>query len=442
MNYYFKTYQNRQNIDWEELIGISNFDVSYKEFYNYSKLYIENVQPSDIKNVSLQFYKRKNDSEINWDKEIPKRIRRIHIESVAFVSINNPIFMGLESLYIINCNINIFPWRSIPVTLRHINLSKNNLCGHISLSHTKNLRFIYLSENYIESLDLPYDCNTADVSYNKCKFIEFYNPLMFANFSWNNLSDFKGSKWMERCNLSHNSLKNVDFSQSNKIGDINLSFNNLTNTLNFGNCKLLKKINISHNKVKNVDGIEFLGELESFDASHNDIETFIVPIIRRVNIQNNPLQYFEWLVEPVSDGKGGFNFTDFLNGDNPNSNPLLNMASNFLQDKLKMNKIDEMYGSKLPNMHRDKRIEKKYIDLSSTNIQEFPETSIIQKSNQINVELHILFYKNDFIEFPYHPKCHIHVGRMQMHNWKKISTHLETKLNQLENQEFFIIDSE
>lgn len=443
MNCYFKKFQSRESINWDDIVGISNFDLHYRELYSFTKIYLDSLDPENIKFKKLLFYKRKNVEYVDWQKEIPLHVRRLHLENIESINFRCPSFIGLESLHIINCNLKNFPWRWIPVTLRHLNLSKNQLCGHVSLASTKNLRFINLSENRIESVDLPYDCNTADISYNKCKHIDFYNPLMFANFSWNCLTDFKASKWMERCNLSHNNLESVDFSVSLKISDINLSFNTLVHPINFEKCKLLKKLVLSHNRLPTVDGLEYLSELEFIDLSSNQIETFVIPFIRKVNLQNNPLQYFEWLVEPLSKSTSGFSLTEFLNGESQSSNPILNMASGFLQEKLKMNKVDEMYvDGKCSARHAQSKPEKICVNLSKTNIQEFPETMIIQNSNRVNRELHIFFYDNEYVMIPYHPMCHVHIGRMQMHNWKKSNPGMQIKFLQLENQDFYVVDSE
>jgi hypothetical protein len=450
MNYYFKTFQNRSSIDWNELVGISNYEISFRELYSLCKLYIDHLDAETIpRQKPVKFYKRKNEKCVDWERELPLYINRLHLENIASLFFTRPSLAGLESLTIVRCNVSTFPWRSIPVTLRTLNLSKNMLGGHVSLSHTKNLRFINLSENSIESLDLPYDCNTADISYNKCQHIDFYNPLMFADFSWNCLSDFKGSKWLEKCNVSHNKLVKCDFSQCPKLLEVNVSFNSLCDTVTFSACKLLKKLSAAGNQLQAVEGIELLGDLELLDVSENALETFIVPIIRKVNLQNNPLQFFEWLAEPSgasSGGGGAFSFADFVNGEpGSNPNPIVNMASSFLREKLRMNRVDEMYGEGPARRHADTRSEKVYINLSNTSIQEFPETTIVQKSNRLNREMHILYYDNEYINIPYHPKCHVHVGRMQMYNWKRVKQGgrlMETILTQLENQEFYIVDSE
>lgn len=440
MNIYFTKIQKRmevEKIDWNDIIGMSNFELNVNSIYQYNKGYLETDKiPVEKIRKRLQFFFYRNKNKFEWPKLVPVFVDHVKLENVGNISFPPwTHFQYIQFLEITNCNIKYFPWKNIPIFLRKLNLSNNKLVGHINLSACKQLRFIYLSHNFIESIDLPYDANTVDLSFNKIKYIDFYNPLMFANFSWNCLTEFTGSKWLEKVNLSHNSIRICSFQNSLKINNINCSFNMIENVIDVSKNIHVTKLNLSNNKITGVDGIENLVSLEFCDLSNNLIETFIIPIITKCALNDNPLQYFEFVNCIKS---SGFSFTDFVNGENMN-NPILNLMSNFLQDKLKMNRVDQSSG--VSSSKKKTQNEKYYIDLSNTNIQEFPEDY-----NYIQGEIHIFFYNNCNIEIPYHPNVHIHLTRKQFYNWKNVrvdeNINTNVKLNQLEIQKFYIIDKE
>jgi hypothetical protein len=438
MNIYFTKTQKKMNpeiIEWNDMIGMSNSLLDLNLTYQYSKGYLE-FEKIPIKNIfhKVKFYIAKNIiAKFTWEDFIPIYVEKVILDNISLIEFPpKENFYMLQILEIKNSNVKYFPWKNIPNYLKSLNLSYNKLAGKINLSNTKQLRFIDLSHNSIESIDLPYDAHTVNLSYNKIKLIDFYNPLMYADFSWNCLVEFTGSKWLEKCNISHNSIKQFNISSSQKIYDINCSYNLIEDTVDFKNNKFLSKINFSNNKISNVEGLESLSSLEFCDFSFNLIETMIIPFISKISVNNNPLQYFEFINRPKTTG---FSFTDFINGES-SSNPIVGMVSNFLQDKLKMNRIDENNNNNLKNKNE---IEKFYLDLSNLEIQEFP---VDYNYNQGII--HIYFYNNDFIEIPYHPNFHIHLGRRQYYNWlNDCKDNLYSiKLNQLEMQKFLIIDSE
>jgi hypothetical protein len=180
-----------------------------------------------------------------------------------------------------------------------------------------------------------------------------------------------------------------------------------------------------------VEGIQELKQLDFFDVSFNEIETMIVPIIKKSCFNNNPLQYFEWL-NISQDDSNGFSLTNILNN-NSNQNPMIRYFSDYLQKTLKMDKIDEIYDVK----DNVKKPIKKFIDLSNTCLEEFPYVENIDSKVILNVN----FYNNNYIEIPFHPKIKINVSENQINDWfSKVDLDKRNKINLLKNQQFYVTE--
>lgn len=433
MNVYFTYFQtNQDNIDWSQVVGLSNYELPIQQIYNYHKLFIAKKRIQRDKIVHrTKFYAKKKSSQSDFDKEVPIRTAKIEVEQV--VQVVYPVtlrsFEYLESIKIVDCKLEGFPWREIPNLLRELNLSNNNIGGNVNLSHTKNLRFIYLSNNKIENIHLPYDCNTVKVSHNCLKDAIFYNPMMVCDFSFNELSDFQGSKWLEKCDVSHNKIKQINLSNSLKLIELNVAFNDLSDTFCVSKFKFLNRLNVSNNELNWIEGLENCGSLEILDASFNKFETMMVPKISQVNISNNPLEYFEW--HDILNNSG-MTFSDIINGEKL-SNPLYSGIHSMIYNTLNLNRVDELY-----SYDKQKATEKKYINMSNTNIQEFPE----ELDLSLNQTLHVVFYNNNFLTIPYHPRLYIHIRKEQGEMWKKMNPENKVKIEQSINQLFFTVDSE
>jgi Leucine-rich repeat (LRR) protein len=234
---------------------------------------------------------------------------------------------------------------------------------------------------------------------------------------------------MEKCNVSHNKIASVDFSQSKKLIDLNLSFNNLSGEFNIGNCLLLEKINVSYNKLTWIEGLESLPNIQVLDASHNHLETVTIPMISRVNLQSNPLLFFEWLERKKS---GGFSISGILNGEKHDV-PMVNFVMDIIKSHLKADEIDKMYERDC-GKPADPKL---FIDLSCTNLQEFSDVGEIKGQTHI----HILLYENDFVEIPFHPNVSIHILPHQAEKWhQQQSQENRVRFMQLLNQQFYVID--
>lgn len=440
MNVYLH-YIGEDNKDkWtQNIIGFSNYDINIKETLDFHKKYVKkniinNLIQNNLINYTIRFFQARNIHMIDWQNDIPTFLRKVQLEKINIITFpKKEYFDYMETCIIKNCNLVYFPWKHIPNRLRTLNLSYNNFKGHINLSNTC-IRFLDLSYNSIDFLDLPYDCNTVDVSHNNIKELDFSNPMMFANFSFNCIEEFIGSKWLEKCNLSHNKIYKVNFHNSSKLQEIDLSFNNLQgdSSVNFEKCKLLNKINLSNNKLTWVEGIQELKQLDFFDVSFNNIETMIIPIIKKSCFNNNPLQYFEWNYV-LNDDSNGFSFTNLLNSNSSNQNPMIKYMTNYVQKTLKMDKIDELYKEK----ENIVKVSKKFIDFSNTNIQEFPNIENIDSK----VILNINFYNNDYIEIPFHPKVKVYVSENQINTWvSTLDEETKKKINLLKNQQFYITE--
>ena len=436
MNIYFSEFQKDVlHPDWSKVVGLSNYDINVRETYIFHKLHLTgnkiNMCETDPKSV-IRFYRKRHSNNVNFETDIPLRTLEIllsSIENIIFPKSLNA-YVTLEKLEITHCKLEGFPWRGIPGSLKSLNLSYNYLGGNINLSHTNGLRFIDLSYNRIENVHLPYDCNTANISNNKCTDIIFYNPMMHCDFSWNRLREFSACKWLETCNIAHNLLEKCNVQLSKKMIQLNASFNSLNGTLDVKDLKQLEKLNVSFNGLSWIDGLESCPCLQTLDVSNNCMETAIVPKVSRVSLQCNPLQFFEWH-QPSNDS--GFSLAGLINGDKQ-GNPMLNMASQYIQRVLKMNEIDKIYGE----CKGATGLVSVNVDLSKTNIQEFPDIMELQS----NVIVHLYFYDNEYVDIPFHPRLHVHVGRKQIYNWRQTcdeSTRL--RITQLENQKFFIVDN-
>jgi uncharacterized protein YjbI with pentapeptide repeats len=440
MNVYLHYISEDNKDKWtQNIIGFSNYDINIKETLNFHKKYmkkniISDLIKNNLINYTVRFFHARNIHMIDWQNDIPIFLKKVELEKINIISFpKKEYFDYMETCVIKNCNLIYFPWKHIPNRLRTLTLSFNNFKGHINLSNTC-IRFLDLSYNNIEFLDLPYDCNTVNVSHNNIKQLDFSNPMMFANFSFNCIEEFTGSKWLEKCNLSHNKISKVNFHNSSKLQEIDLSFNYLEgeSSVNFEKCKLLTKINLSNNQLTWVEGIQELKQLDFLDVSHNKIETMIIPIIKKSCFNNNPLQYFEWNYM-LNDDSNGFSFTNLLNSNSGNQNPMIQYMTNYVQKTLKMDKIDELYKEKENNI----KISKKFVDLSNTNIQEFPNIENIDSK----VILNINFYNNDYIEIPFHPRVKVHVSENQINKWEStLEAETKKKINLLKNQQFYITE--
>ena len=425
--------------DWiKNIVGFSNYDINIKETLDFKKKFIRKniihqVFQENLIHHTIRFFQARNVHMIDWQNDLPIFLKKVQLEKINIITFpRKEYFDYMETCIIKNCNLIYFPWKHLPNRLRTLNLSQNNLKGHINLSNTC-IRFLDLSFNQIEFLDLPYDCNTVDASHNNIKQLDFSNPMMFADFSFNFIEEFTGSKWLEKVNLSHNKITKVNFSNSSKLQEVDLSWNNLQgdSCINFEKCKLITKINLSNNKLTWVEGIQELKQLDFFDVSFNDIETMIVPIIKKSCFNNNPLQYFEWLNISQNESNG-FSFTNILNN-NSNQNPMVKYFSDYLQKTLKMDKIDEIYDVK----DNVKKPIKKFIDLSSTCLEEFPYVENIDSKIILNVN----FYNNSYIDIPFHPKIKINVSENQINDWfSKVDLDKRNKINLLKNQQFYVTE--
>jgi hypothetical protein len=430
--------QDDKNNWIQNIIGFSNYDINVKETLDFKKKFIKKniineVFQKNLINHTIRFFQARNVHMIDWQNDIPIFLKKVQLEKINIITFpRKEYFDYMETCIIKNCNLIYFPWKHIPNRLKTLNLSNNNFKGHINLSNTC-IRFLDLSFNHIEFLDLPYDCNTIDASHNNIKQLDFSNPMMFADFSFNFIEEFIGSKWLEKVNLSHNKISKVNFSNSSKLQEVDLSFNNLQgdSSINFEKCKLITKINLSNNKLTWVEGIQELKQLDFFDVSFNEIETMIVPIIKKSCFNNNPLQYFEWL-NISQDDSNGFSLTNILNN-NSNQNPMIRYFSDYLQKTLKMDKIDEIYDVK----DNVKKPIKKFIDLSNTCLEEFPYVENIDSKVILNVN----FYNNNYIEIPFHPKIKINVSENQINDWfSKVDLDKRNKINLLKNQQFYVTE--
>jgi Leucine-rich repeat (LRR) protein len=431
MNVYFShMQQNIKHLDWSKVVGLSNYELNPRDTYHLHRLFLQENKLK-VSSCLLQFYRKRNCIDVSFEMDIPIGCGSVYLENIQSVHFPKNL-QGYENMVVLDlqcCNLSLFPWRQLPSKLRTLNLSHNFLSGHINLSHTNGLRFIYLSHNRIQSVHLPYDCNTADISHNKCTDIIFYNPLMHCDFSWNLLAEFCACKWIEKCNVSHNNIASIDFSHSKKLIDLNLSYNNISGEFNVANCLLLEKVNVSYNKITWIEGLESLPNIELLDASHNHLETVTIPKISRVNLQHNPLLFFEWLEKKKS---GGFSITGILNGESHDV-PMVNFVMNVLKSHLKADEIDKMY-------ERDcgKPVDPKlFIDLSNTHLQEFSDVGEIKGQTCI----HILLYNVDFVDIPFHPKVSIHILPDQAEKWEQqLSQENRIRFMQLVNQQFYVID--
>lgn len=437
MNVYFSYFQtDPDNINWNQVIGMSNYELPIQQIYNYHRLFISKKRIRRDKILfRTKFFVKKKSHMIDFDKEVPHRTAKIEVEQIDQVvyPIALKSYESLESIKIVNCKLEGFPWKDIPNFLRELNLSHNNIAGNVNLSHTKNLRFIYLSNNRIENAHLPYDCNTVNLSHNCLKDVIFYNPMMVCDFSFNQLTDFQGSKWLENCDVSHNMIKQINLVNSLKLVQLNVAYNKLSETFSVTLFKLLNRLNISNNELNWIEGLENCGSLEILDASFNRFETLMVPKISQVNVSNNPLEYFEWHdISCVS----GMSFSDVINGEKL-SNPLFSGIHSMVYNSLNLNRVDELY-SKDSFQNKQKSIDKKYVNMSNTKIQEFPE----ELDLSLNQALHVIFYENTFVNIPYHPRLYIHIKKQQAELWMKMNPDSKVKIEQSINQQFFTVDSE
>lgn len=409
------------------VVGMSNYRMPVNETMAYYRAYYEqeNIKKY-FKNIKLlNFYCiRGDDSIVDW-KNIPDA-KKIILEKVCvkFDNIHFSFQNTLEHIEIINCNLESFPYKYIHKRIRTLNLSHNSLSGTISLSHTC-IRFIHVNNNNISHIELPYDCHTINASHNQLESIELYNPVMIANVSHNKLKTIRVSKWCEKLDVSSNELTNLSIHMCLKIQEINASSNRLNGILSLDNNKSIKYLNVAHNFIEWISGLSELNQLEYLNLSHNKFETMEIPFspeLKKICVNNNPLKLWEW---------------KYLH---PESDSLIKNVTTSL--------LNTMIGSKNEYLFRvndNKTKCRVCIDMSYIHCEEFEDISdsisyLLDKYKDCSV--HVSFYGNNYVEIPYHPKLRIHLGKTQMQEWKNQGTNeTRKKLNILENQNFFVVDS-
>lgn len=415
---------------YKNVIGLSNYElplIERKKNNFVMNIHIDDKFYIQIKNklTNLRYiYIRNGQSDVNGInlKEILCEIYYLIELNISYTKINDMMECNLpviQHIKINHCQLKQFPTRKITKYCQTLDLSNNEISGTFYLEHTS-CKFIYLDNNKIMDIFLPYSCHTISMNSNLCKIVELYNPVMKASFSNNLIELFKISKWMEDINITNNKIVKIEnLEKCEKLQYLNASYNCIKN-IDISFNKLLKKLYLKQNQLDYVDGIEECVNLEVLDLSNNQLEVFEIPInISRVDLSNNPLKLWDWMII------GNQMNNDVSNGLSSN---IQNMICNFLINST-ISKTNKNTYDKMVNSDNKIKLKKNYnIYLNNILADEFNELNEDILNTIINNENFIIniFYKsNKYIDIQSFcnqniiNKIYLKLDKEQLYDWIK-----------------------
>jgi len=402
---------------YNNVIGACNYELPLIDRNRYNVKEVIHIEDTYYKSIVSQFrymtflnirgdYQNNNEQfEIDINEYTNQYIKELNVSYISIKNISEINLYSILSIKINHCHIEMFPTRRISSLCHTLDLSNNKIGGILYLEHT-NCKFIYLDNNRIEYIYLPYSCNTISINSNCLKDLELYNPVMKGNFCNNQITNFKISKWMEECNITNNNISTIDnLNKCEKLQVLNISYNKIEN-IDFSQNKLLKKLFIKNNLLNNIEGINECVNLEILDCSNNQLDIFEIPLnINRVDCSNNPIKYWD------------YNYYN-KNESNLTSN-IGNMLFSFLVgSKIKNKEIIEEKG------HNKRLNQTKVLNLNKIEAEEFCEISediyyILCKNN---IQLQIYYKDNEYIDLSFLEKFEnqyivIKLDKTQFYDW-------------------------
>lgn len=219
---------------------------------------------------------------------------------------------NLKNIFLNNNNINNLSNLTLPSYVTVFNISKNTI-SYLSFSKHTVITSLDLTANQIQKSDNFRLKNATikqlflDRNYlNNLSFLCEISGVELVSLSENNLNKFnttifRNSRLLTRLNLTRNFLTGIDFSELNSVNlqYLNLSFNNFQN-LNLSNLVNLRELDVSFNNLTiTLDLFRGLRQLIRLNLSNNGITTVPVGCFRDLrllsglNLANNRINSLE-----------------------------------------------------------------------------------------------------------------------------------------------------
>lgn len=176
-------------------------------------------------------------------------------------------------------------------SVKHLDLSNQNLTSTKGLEHFKNLEKLNLSHNIITDSsflnELPY-LTELDMSFNQLEHIESVNAKM------------------ENLNLQSNRLTSIEFTHSlEDLTTLNIRANDVLSLEPLEEVENLTYLNIRGNRVESLQPLSSLENLVNLNARNNQIQSIDpiidLPLHERIFLSGNNINNFELLADKLDE---------------------------------------------------------------------------------------------------------------------------------------------
>ncbi|ODV58858.1 leucine-rich repeat domain-containing protein [Ascoidea rubescens DSM 1968] len=444
-----------------------------------SSLFLSNALNycTNLKKISLIHHKQEFITKIfnKLNSKISLNLTHLNLSNTVFgVSIDKIVnFLSLKYLNLSKNNLSKIERLSKFSSLTDLDLSKNNISKIENLSSLTKLKFLNLSfnklrkfenlENLKNLIGLNVSCNNLELVENVSKLIN----LIDLNLSFNKIYDIRNLSKLVNLNyidLSQNKLsefnvlsnfkniKSIKF-YGNFISKINMNNFNLSNLsyLDFSSniihdISYLKPLNLKilyldNNSIKNISVLNNFKHIELLNLSTNNIDGFFISentnlySLKELHLNNNNLSSLN-------------NFNKLINLENLSiiDNNLCNISPLQSLKKLKhlyltSNKIEEIRKEELRNFPDLKVLnlgfnKLNYLEIEKNSLNNLRKLYLNQ--NQLE-KIHFIFNLNNpkGIFLPKLQELSLNHNNIKSYSWLKNLSPNFSKLNKLENESFF-----